>query len=363
MKKVLISGYYGFHNTGDEAILETLCKELSDAGLEVDVLSAEPEKTQNRYNVRAFNRANVGEVIRAVRNCDVLLSGGGSLFQDVTSSASLYYYLGIVILGLIMRKDVHIYSQGIGPINKRFNRKLFSMVISKAKSISVRDAASYDKLVGLGVNRVPTTVTSDPVFLLEAAPAEQGAAILTQAGLDVTDPNTLVGLAVRPWGDRETASGNFAEIADRIIEEFNAKLVLFPFHHPGDLDFTFEIVNKMKHKPFILDKQYLPSQIMSAMGLMHMNIGVRLHALILSACMGVPMIGISYDPKIDGFLNSMGLNSVCTYQNLQWDKIKEEMINISSNRASVIEAITRKTQESRELARKNLNQLLEEINR
>lgn len=361
MKKVIVSGYYGFGNTGDEAILESVIRELTKANIEVRVFSASPEETQSKYNVKAYNRSKPAEIIKAISECDALISGGGSLFQDVTSSASIYYYLGIVTAALGLGKKVFVYSQGIGPINKKMNRFLFKKIINRAKTISVRDGISYNELGRWGVNKPPVNVTSDPVFLLKPASLERGRDILLTAGLDLEEKKPIIGIALRPWGQSKDASTKFAEMADNIIREFSARVIFFPFYHPEDLDFTFDIVNKMKNKPYIIDKQYLPSEIMSAMGLMDINIGVRLHALIFSACMGVPMVGISYDPKIEGFLDTMGLKPACSYQDLQWEKIEESIVNINNNRELVTQNIKQHAKQNTSMAEYNLELLLEEL--
>lgn len=360
MKRVLISGYYGFGNTGDEAILETLSKKLIQAGIEVYVLSASPEETQKRYNVKAFHRFKFNEIIKALKGCDALISGGGSLFQDVTSSGSLYYYLGIVLLAQIMKKKVYVYSQGIGPINKKMNQRIFKRVINRVENISVRDTASYEELHRIGIETLPINLTADPVFLLEPASAKRGMEILSKAGLDINN-EFLVGVAVREWMNREESIKKFAEMSDRIIEEFDAKLVLFPFHYPNDLELALDIVSNMKNKPYIIEEQWKPSEVMSAMGLMHINIGVRLHSLIFSARMGVPMIGISYDPKIDGFLKTMGYESACTYKELLWKPIKASIANINRDRVSTKDTIESRVRQSEELAVKTLQDLLEEL--
>ena len=54
---------------------------------------------------------------------------------------------------------------------------------------------------------------------------------------------------------------------------------------------------------------------------MDVLIGVRLHALIFAGVMGVPMIGISYDPKIDRFLDSIGDKPLGNLQDVTADKI------------------------------------------
>ena len=55
--------------------------------------------------------------------------------------------------------------------------------------------------------------------------------------------------------------------------------------------------------------------MLSIIGNMDLLVGVRLHSLIYAAIMGVPLIGISYDPKCTAFLNSVGLDKLSTKEN------------------------------------------------
>jgi len=126
MNKALISGYYGFNNLGDEAILETMIRSISrmDDKIELTVLTASPEKTERDLGIKTVHRSNVLSVIKAVKNTDVLISGGGSLLQDTTSKRSIHYYLAVILFGLMFKKKVMLYSHGIGPVNKDINRKI-----------------------------------------------------------------------------------------------------------------------------------------------------------------------------------------------------------------------------------------------
>jgi polysaccharide pyruvyl transferase WcaK-like protein len=81
-----------------------------------------------------------------------------------------------------------------------------------------------------------------------------------------------------------------------------------------------------------MPNRYLPSEILGAMGRMDVNIGVRLHSLIFSAVNNVPTIGISYDPKIDGFLDMINSNAVCTYEEIDSKKIADEVGNRLKNK-------------------------------
>ena len=118
MYNILISGYYGFNNIGDESILRTVIDNLREKLPDVDitVLSQSPAQTSEKYGVKAARRMSLWDILRSVWRCDLLLSGGGSLLQDATSGRSILYYLFILRLAQLLHKQTFIYSQGIGRI-------------------------------------------------------------------------------------------------------------------------------------------------------------------------------------------------------------------------------------------------------
>ena len=121
-KNVAISGYYGFENFGDEAILKVLTEELKNCGHNVTVFSKRPDITSAKRGVNSVYTFSLGKVIKTLKNADVLISGGGSLLQDVTSTKSLFYYLFVIGAALFFQKDVIIFAQGIGPIKNPISR-------------------------------------------------------------------------------------------------------------------------------------------------------------------------------------------------------------------------------------------------
>ena len=122
--KIALSGYYGFDNSGDEAVLQSILFALQEQGqaqgiqIEPIVLSANPEKTTAMYGVKAYHRMKPGSLLQALRESDGLISGGGSLLQDATSSKTIPYYLAVIKLAQWLGKPTFIYSQGIGPVNR-----------------------------------------------------------------------------------------------------------------------------------------------------------------------------------------------------------------------------------------------------
>ncbi|MPN32098.1 hypothetical protein SDC9_179574 [bioreactor metagenome] len=146
---LLISGYYGFHNLGDEAILSSMQQALRQEhdNLELTVLSANPALTRSSYDVKALSRTDYRAIWKELGKTDLLISGGGSLLQDVTSSRSLQYYLLILAMSLLRGPPFMIYSQGIGPIRGSWNRRITAWILKKARVLTVRDQQSFDELL------------------------------------------------------------------------------------------------------------------------------------------------------------------------------------------------------------------------
>ena len=117
MTRVVISGYYGFANAGDEAMLAAIVGSLKDIipDVSITVITGNCRMTRENHNVQAVHRLNFFAIAAAIRRCDILISGGGSLLQDVTSARSLYYYLWIMKIALFFKKPVMLYAQASAP--------------------------------------------------------------------------------------------------------------------------------------------------------------------------------------------------------------------------------------------------------
>ena len=143
-----------------------------DPNLNIKVLSKDPSLTEKEYGVSAVDRFKLFDVIKSIKASDMLISGGGSLLQDKTSSRSIWYYLLIMKLAKHYKKKVFVYSNGVGPINKKFNRNFTRRVLNKVDYITLRDIDSYNFIKSIGVNNQNVKVLSDPVFNLKEASDE-----------------------------------------------------------------------------------------------------------------------------------------------------------------------------------------------
>lgn len=321
MSRVVISGYYGFGNAGDEAMLAAMIEALTDLepNIHITVLSGNPEDTRCRHGVSAVFRLHYPEIIQALRNSDLLISGGGSLLQDVTSDRSLYYYLSIVMLAKKLNIPVMLYGQGIGPVRGTMAKAAVRLIGNSVDLITVRDDGSHKELKYLGITRPPVHVTADAVLAMHPVDRQLGRTILRQHGLEGAAP--LIGFSVREWKDWRHYKDVLAQAADKMAEEFGARMVFLPMQWPDDLAVARKIVARMKRPAVVLTSEYTTSELLSLTGNLDLLIGIRLHALIFAAVMHVPMIGISYDPKVDRFLETIGDRHAGTLQTVSTEEL------------------------------------------
>ncbi len=304
--KIVISGYYGFGNAGDEAMLTAILESLYNENprLEISVISGNPRQTRRTHGVNAVSRLHLPLIWNALRQCDLLISGGGSLLQDVTSKRSLYYYLSIMRMAHWLGKKVFLYAQGIGPLNRAHARATVATVLNRCDYITVRDQKSANLLQELGVVRPPVRVTADAVLAMHPVDRRIGRALLAKYGIGGVAPK--VGIYVRNWRNDENYKTVFAQAADSLIDEQGCKVIFVPMQVPDDVAAARDIQAKMKHSATVLEDSYTTAEMMSIAGNMDAVIGVRLHALVFAALMDTPLVGVSYDPKVDSFLHMIG---------------------------------------------------------
>ncbi|MDF2654029.1 MAG: csaB [Bacillota bacterium] len=365
MVRILISGYYGFNNIGDESILQAVVDNLRGRlkEIEITVLSRNPEFTAQKYGVKSVNRKSISSILNAVRKCDLLISGGGSLLQDVTSKKSILYYLMIMWSAFFFRKKVFIYSQGIGPILSKLNRGLTASTLKKVDGIVVRDEASKELLIEIGVKGSQIHVTADPVLRVKKADLTLGRNILKEEGFCAQENRLTVGFAIR----EKKIDSNFVDelclAIRRLIDEYQAQIVLIPFHFSEDMAVIEELERRLGKDVFCIKHKYLTNEMLSIIGNMDVLVGVRLHALIHAAIMDVPMIAVSYDPKINSFMHSMDMKAMCSMYDFKSEFFLEEFDKTVANAETIrnkvrkrIELLIQKLDTNEELIKELINQ-------
>ncbi len=303
--RIAISGYYGFGNVGDEAVLSATLDELRRRlpEAEIVVLSADPDATGDAHGVRAAPRWPPGELRRTIAAADLLLSGGGSLLQDATSTRSLMYYLLTLHYARAAGVPCVIHAQGLGPLGGWWARRAAAHVLARAAAVTLRDEASAQLARELGVPDDLVTVAADPAFLLEPAARAEAVAILAEAGADAGTP--LLGIVVREWrGARDLLPG-LARVGRLAREQWGAQVVVLPFQPSADAEVSHELIALLSDA-VLLEGSPHPRALMAIIGQTSVLVAMRLHALIFAAAQAVPAVGISYDPKVEALCAEVG---------------------------------------------------------
>ena len=308
--RILISGYYGFQNLGDDAILLAVRRQIAkiDPAAVLVALSNRPSETRARYDIRAIGRFDPLAVWREMRRCDCFVSGGGSLLQDHTSTRSLLYYTTLIRMAKHYKKPVMFYANGIGPVRAAKNRARVRDVTDMADIVTLRDADSRTELLEMGAQNPNIRVTADPVYALDRVDAERGRAALREQGVPIDRP--IVGISVRFADGMEERMDEFAAFCDAMAQRVTPVfLVMQTF---ADRKASEAVRARMKEAAYIVDAPYDPQRMMAMLSCMDAAVTMRLHSVIFAAKQRVPMLGVVYDPKVASCLDELSMPSVGT---------------------------------------------------
>ncbi len=334
---VIISGYYGFMNIGDEALLHAIIKDLRSfkSDINIMVFSKNVMETMKTHGVYSINRINLVKMLHAMKRAKLFIYGGGNIIQDNTSTRSLLYYLGTIWMAKRMGLKVMFYANGISPLRNSISKMLTRRIVNRVDVITLREELSKHELERLCINQPRVQITSDPTLTLEAADDSEVDAILKNEGID--GPGPFIGFSIRKWPGYEKYIKIIAQAADYVINLYGAKPVFIPMQYPADLNIANMIVSKMKGKGYIIKTKNSVSQTIGVIKKMDMLVGMRLHSLIFAACVNTPVVGLAYESKVEGFLQYINQNKASAghIEQLEFNSLKEVMDYVWNNRDEI----------------------------
>jgi len=291
--RVLLSGYYGFGNLGDEALLEVIAGQVSRRFPQVslEVLSATPRTTAARYGVAATPRWDWRAVRAAVGRADVVLSGGGGLLQNATSLKSLLYYAGIVREAARKRHKTMVFAQSIGPLDF-WGRLIVGQFCKGLDRATVRDERSRAMLQSI-LPATPVERTADPVFLYDLP--EVGVDLAAEGLGPESGPYAVVSL--RNSASPRDATRIVARAVDRLTNRHGIRCAFLPMGGAADAAVSTDAIRACSSSAVLLPECTLEKAAAILRGA-HVVVGMRLHALVLAARFAVPFLAIPYDPKV-----------------------------------------------------------------
>ena len=291
--QAVLCGYYGKGNGGDEALLVSML-EMLPPHVKPLVLSANPRATSKSYGVKSYDRMNSGSVVRALRESQVLILGGGSLIQDATSVRNSIYYGGLMGLAQQFGLNTIAIAQGIGPVNKPLTRWIAKRAFGNCTALSVRDSASAALLHQWGIS---CAMAPDPVWSLAATPVPQIASI--------SSPKIAVTLRSHPQLTNERLDTLTTALVD-LQAATGSHILLVPFQPTTDMNIAQQIQAELTDNSQVVTLTD-PKQLKGLFQGVDLAIGMRYHSLIMAAAEGCKCWAISYDPKVSKLMTEIDI--------------------------------------------------------
>nr|YP_002048830.1 hypothetical protein PCC_0170 [Paulinella chromatophora]ACB42620.1 hypothetical protein PCC_0170 [Paulinella chromatophora] len=296
--KVLICGYYGEGNIGDDAILEAILSRLPD-NINPIVTAANQNYIKNHFGVSTVSRRSLVNTTKTFLNCHTLVLGSGSLLQDTTSFRSLLYYATLITIARIQGKSILLWAQGLGPLRRKKSRFLVQQLLFAVTNISWRDKKSKQvaELWGIKGHLEP-----DPVWALPRRIW-----------------NGYGGPIVVCWRPTDLLDFKRWRVLLLELDSFSYRLKRdvwwIPFHLEQDLGLLkdLQLEDLIPQRLSSVSREYsisTPEEALSIFDQASLVLSMRLHALILSNLAGAPCAALSYDPKVSAVAESMKIH--CT---------------------------------------------------
>jgi len=309
----VLSGYYGFGNIGDDALLFLVISNIlrKKPDIKICLLTKNPKKFQKWLdgyfsNITAKSRFNFLSVRGAVKKSKALVFGGGTLLQDSTSTRSFWYYASLLKLAQKFGKKTILYANGIGPINYKKNERKAENIVKNITLATIRDENSYNYLIDtLGMDKNKVYLTTDEALTIKNNNYFNG--LQSPAGFAGTpfQKGAYIVVSVRKWKYlKQDFFDKFSEAIKIICREYNLVPVYIVMEPKNDRILS-ERLSKLHENAQCLNVGGDIEKVLGIIKSAEAVVSMRLHTLIFSAVFGVPMLGVSYDPKVKSFMSDI----------------------------------------------------------
>lgn len=224
-------------------------------------------------------------------------------------------------------------------------------VVNQVDVITLREELSYREIQNLNIEKPQVFLTADPAVTIEAGGKEEIDEIFMKENINPNEK--LIGFSVRKWSDYEKYQTVIARVADYVCENYGAKPLFIPMHYPSDLLIIDNIVAKMKNKCYVIRNKYSVAQMLGIIGRTQLLIGMRLHALIFAASLKVPLVGLVYETKVEGFMQYINQPSAGHVSSLEFEKIIEIVDYVWNRRDEIRRELEETTETLRNKALEN----------
>lgn len=361
-----------WYNRGDESAIRAMIDEIrlvyADAEFKIHFNNAEnaelpyndieqipnfiPVYSKNKFKVALYYLAikslgkinllnkdykyKIGKFVETINWADIIVyAPGGPMVGDLYGAKFIFDQLDMIASS---GKPYIFYAPSMGPFNK--NKRVVKKILKNTELLCFREAISQDYFKTLDIDR-ESYVTLDSAFQ-HPIDTEYYSKVLdeyTELKEFIGDGKNVIGITVTDllWHSNYK-SPSFDGVIKNVFSQFidyvtdkGYKVLFIPqlFGESNDRDYMKSFENEncftVSDKYDCYFQQYLISKLYAV-------VGMRYHSNIFSAKMGTPFISVSYEQKMQGFMNKAGIGDYCIpIKELSYDILKDRFEHLLEN--------------------------------
>ncbi len=351
---VMLAGYYGFNNSGDEALITAIIDSLrkENQALRILLVSKNPKAATEKYGVFSINRSDFLKIRKYMKLSRLFVYGGGSIIQDITSTQSLIYYSTLLAFAKSLGLKIMLYANGIGPITKKRNIPLAKAALQLCDVITLREEESLAVLTKLGIEEKEVILSCDATLSLLPASKEKIKAVCTKEKLDMGKKYFV--LSFRYWKSMDPGFvPKIAAVIDSISTSYGLTPLFVPMQYPDDATLCKEVMARLRVTAEIIKNELPVHELLGIIGLAEFVIAMRLHTLVYAFSVGKPLIGLVYDPKIKAFMEYIKQPYYTSIDSLDKDKVLQMAAEIMKEYAQIKKEISESAARLKEMSNKD----------
>lgn len=253
------------------------------------------------------------------RDADLVITTGGTYLVE---NYSLERRINQFRLGEMLGKKTIFFTQSLGPFENPYNRRKLQPIFNRSPLILLRDQRSREHILDLVDDPRKCHVVADAVFAL--ADVERVKALLV---IGRPAPSGRVGISVRHWHyvkDGEGGMGRYIdsvrEIATRLVRDHGKEVTFIstcqgvPEYAHDDSKTAEVIVSGLAPEiasHVTVDASFhTPERLMAVVKDFDFVVATRMHMMIMSLCVGTPVLPIAYEFKTKELAKRIGVADV-----------------------------------------------------
>lgn len=343
-RKVLLSGFYGAGNLGDELILRSIsgALERTDPAIEVVVAAENPYKVELEHGLQAFRRKDVYEAAHQLHTTDAVVVGGGGLWHDLTfqragglaslvtgSTMSIAGFGNLPLMGRVLGIPYHVIGLGAGPLEDPDARATVRYLASQTASLLLRDEESRRVVEGTGVPSERILTAPDVVYAVDLPSHVDRNALPAEIAELKRQGYRIIGVNLRRWSHFDMSA--VRATIERTISAVAAaeKIAVVGISMQAGTAHDRQILAALgealaPNVPFVL----LPDPpsfeaLVACVDLLDVLVTMRLHAALVAHRRHVPTVGLAYDPKVSRHFEELGRAENAVSLDVSWADLHE----------------------------------------